>query len=491
MKILAKAIFGLAIVLLIALPAIGQDIPSEVILFKNVNVFDGKSDKLLMGYDVLVVKNLIKKVAKDIPTSGTYELDVKTGGLKPMEAPHTAEFGHANVVMIYEQEQTVKKEVKVNVIDGGGRTLMPGMIEGHGHVTYASPLLDMMLNQDITEQAIRAARRAHDYLMAGFTTVRDMGGNAFGLRKALDAGMFPGPRIYPSGPAIGQTTGHGDFRTANDGHPYFDGRERAGVAERLGWTKIADGPDEVRRAVRDNLFRGAAQIKLMAGGGVTSFTDPLFSTAYSAAELAAGVEEAKRYGTYVAVHAQTNAGVVASLDAGVISIEHGLILEEDTVKRMAKVGAYYCPQAFLALQDVSKNPMFQDPIQQEKNRQVAKGAPQAIEWAKKYGVKILWGSDLFFGDDAWVNFRQEFAYRDRFFTPIEQMVQVTGNNGEILGLSTWKNPYPHGPLGVIKEGAYADMLLIDGDPTKDIRLLMDSDNIDLIMKDGKIYKNKL
>jgi imidazolonepropionase-like amidohydrolase len=475
----------------IPVSVMAADVPAEVTLFKDVNVFDGKSDKLLMGYDVLVVKNMIKMVAKDIPTSGTYELDVTTGGLKPMETPHTAEFGHANVVMIYEQEQTVKKEVKVNVIDGGGRTLMPGMIEGHGHATYASPLLDMMLNQDITEQAIRAARRAHDYLMAGFTTVRDMGGNAFGLRKALDAGMFPGPRIYPSGPAIGQTTGHGDFRTANDGHPYFDGRERAGVAERLGWTKIADGPDEVRRAVRDNLFRGAAQIKLMAGGGVTSFTDPLFSSAYTAAELAAGVEEAKRYGTYVAVHAQTNAGVVAALDAGAISIEHGLILEEETVKRMAEIGAYYNPQAFLALQDVSKNPMFQDPIQQEKNREVAQGAPQAIEWAKQYGVKILWGSDLFFGDDAWVNFRQEFAYRDRFFEPIEQMIQVTGNNGEVLALSGWKNPYPHGALGVIQEGAYADILLIDGDPSKDIKILMDSNNIDLIMKDGVIYKNTL
>jgi imidazolonepropionase-like amidohydrolase len=475
----------------IPVSVMAADVPAEVTLFKDVNVFDGKSDKLLMGYDVLVVKNMIKMVAKDIPTSGTYELDVTTGGLKPMETPHTAEFGHANVVMIYEQEQTVKKEVKVNVIDGGGRTLMPGMIEGHGHATYASPLLDMMLNQDITEQAIRAARRAHDYLMAGFTTVRDMGGNAFGLRKALDAGMFPGPRIYPSGPAIGQTTGHGDFRTANDGHPYFDGRERAGVAERLGWTKIADGPDEVRRAVRDNLFRGAAQIKLMAGGGVTSFTDPLFSSAYTAAELAAGVEEAKRYGTYVAVHAQTNAGVVAALDAGAISIEHGLILEEETVKRMAEIGAYYNPQAFLALQDVSKNPMFQDPIQQEKNREVAQGAPQAIEWAKHYGVKILWGSDLFFGDDAWVNFRQEFAYRDRFFEPIEQMIQVTGNNGEVLALSGWKNPYPHGALGVIQEGAYADILLIDGDPSKDIKILMDSNNIDLIMKDGVIYKNTL
>jgi len=135
--------------------------------------------------------------------------------------------------------------------------------------------------------------------------------------------------------------------------------------------------------------------------------------------------------------------------------------------------------------------MFQDPIQQQKNRQVAEGAPQAIAWAKQYGVRILWGTDVFFGDDAFVNFRQEFAYRDRFFTPIEQMQQVTGNNGEILALSTWKDPYPHGDLGVIEEGAYADILLIDGDPTQDIRLFMDSDNIDLIMKDGRIYKNEL
>ena len=419
-------------------------------LFTNVHVFDGVQAQRIENANVLVEGNLIKTVSTD-----------------PIEADGAT------------------------VIDGGGRTLMPGMIEAHGHVTYASPLVAMLLQQDPNEQAIRSARRAHDYLMAGFTTVRDMGGNAFGVQKALDAGVFPGPRIYASGPSISQTTGHGDFRTANDGHPYFDGRAQGGVAEKLGWTKIADGVDEVRRAVRDNLFRGASQIKLMAGGGVTSFTDPLFAPQYSAEELAAGVEEAKRYGTYVAVHAQTNAGVVAALDAGAISIEHGLILEEETVKRMAEVGAYYDPQAFLALQDVSKNPMFQDPIQQEKNRQVAKGTPQAIEWAKQYGVKILWGSDVFFGDDAFQNFRQEFAYRDRFFTPIEQLQQVTGNNGEVLGRSGWKDPYPHGDLGVIKEGAYADILLIDGDPTRDIRLLMDSANIILIMKDGEIYKNAL
>jgi imidazolonepropionase-like amidohydrolase len=138
---------------------------------------------------------------------------------------------------------------------------MPGMIEAHGHVTYSSSLLDMMLNHDATEQAIYSARRAQDYLMAGFTTIRDMGGNSFGLQKALDAGVLSGPRIYSSGPPISQTSGHGDFRTANDGHPYFDGPDLGGVATRFHWTRIADGPDEVRRATRENLFRGAAQIK--------------------------------------------------------------------------------------------------------------------------------------------------------------------------------------------------------------------------------------
>jgi imidazolonepropionase-like amidohydrolase len=421
----------------------------ETILFTNIKVFNGVDEKLLDA-DVLVEGNLIKQVSEDI------------------KAPKGTQ-----------------------VIDGGGRTLMPGMIEAHGHVTYSSALLDMMLNHDATEQAIRSARRAQDYLMAGFTTVRDMGGNSVGVQKALDAGMFAGPRIYSSGPSISQTTGHGDFRTANDGHPYFDGKDRGGVANQLGWTRIADGVDEVRRATRDNLFRGAAQIKIMTGGGVTSFTDPLYAPQYSPEEIKAAVDEAKRYGTYVAVHAQTEAGVVAALDAGAISIEHGLILEESTVKRMAEVGAYYCPQAFLALQDVSGNPMFKDPVQKQKNLEVQKGAPQAIEWAKKYGVKFLWGTDVFFGDDAFVNFRQEFAYRDRFFKPIEQMKQVTGINGEVLALSNWKNPYPHGALGVIKEGAYADILLIEKDPTKDIKVLMDSDNLALIMKDGKIFKNQL
>jgi len=230
----------------------------------------------------------------------------------------------------------------------------------------------------------------------------------------------------------------------------------------------------------------------MASGGVTSFTDPLQAVQYTPEELAAAVEEATRYGTYVATHAQVDKSVVTSLDADVKSIEHGLVLEEKTLKRMAELGAYYCPQLFLALQDTSGNPMFQDPIQQAKLKMVAEGAPKAVKLAKKYGVKILWGTDVFFGDDSFVNFTKEFDFRERFFTPIEQMQQVTGNNGEVLALSGLKNPYPAGPLGVIKEGAYADIIIVDGDPTKDIRLLMDADkNIDLIMKDGKIFKNTI
>jgi imidazolonepropionase-like amidohydrolase len=432
-------------------PSNAEAPPPARTIFTNVHVFDGKNADRMMDANVLVEGSLIKTVSAE-----------------PISADGAT------------------------VIDGGGRTLMPGMIEAHGHVAYPSPLVQMLIGQDANEQAVRSARRAHDYLMAGFTTVRDMGGNSFGVKKALDAGVFPGPRIYPSGPSISQTTGHGDFRTAADGHPYFDGPDRAGTAERLGWTRLADGVDEVRRAVRDNLFHGAAQIKVMTSGGVTSFTDPLFAAQYTPEEIAAAVEEATRYGTYVAVHAQTEAGVVAALDAGALSIEHGLILEKKTVKRMAKVGAYYDPQLFLALQDTSGNPMFQDPIQQEKLRAVQKGAPEAVEMAKQYGVKFLWGTDVFFGDDAFKNFTQEFAYRDRFFTPVEQMQQVTGNNGEILARSGWKNPYPHGPLGVIAAGAYADILLVEGDPTQDIRLLMDADrHIDLIMKDGTIYKNEL
>jgi imidazolonepropionase-like amidohydrolase len=210
--------------------------PPKLTLISNVDIFDGKTETLQKNMHVLVKGNLIETVSNE-----------------PLAVIQTD---------------------NVTMIDGGGRTLMPGMIEAHGHITFASPLVKMLIGQDANEQAIRSARRAHDYLMAGFTTVRDMGGNSFGVQKALDAGMFPGPRIYTSGPAISQTSGHGDFRTALDGHPYFDGRDKAGVSERLGWTKLADGEDEVRRAVRDNCIAGRRRSNCTSAVGSRAFPIP-------------------------------------------------------------------------------------------------------------------------------------------------------------------------------------------------------------------------
>ncbi len=439
---------ALVVAMSFALPASAQD-ASGPILFTNVNVFDGVNKALIENTNVVVMGNKITEVSA--------EALAIAGG---------------------------------NVIDGGGRTLMPGMIEGHGHIMLHTDPVQLLITQDTFEQGARGTKRAQDYLMAGFTTVRDMGGNCFGVKKAIDADVFSGPRIFCGGASIGQTSGHGDFRMPSDGHPVIDGPEFGGAANRYKHTLIADGADDVRRTVREMLFRGASQIKILAGGGVTSFTDPLQAAQYTQEELKAAVEEATRYGTYVTVHAQLNNSVINALDAGVRVIEHGLVLEEDTVKRMKELGVFYSPQAFLPLQDVSGNPQFQAPIQQAKLAMVADGTRNAFALARKYDLKILWGTDVFGGDEIFKNFTQEFAFRDEFWSPIEQMLQITGNNAKVLALSGLKNPYPDAPLGVIQPGAYADIILVDGDPSKDIKILMDAkDNIDLIMKDGKIYKN--
>lgn len=430
--------------------AFAQDEPAGPILFTNVKVFNGTDQTLTENANVVVTGNMISAVS-------TEPLAVAGG----------------------------------RVIDGGGRTLMPGLIEGHAHIMLHTEPVALMVSQDTFEQGARAAARAKAYLDAGFTTVRDVGGNCFGVKKVIDAGVAAGPRIYCGGASIGQTSGHGDFRMPTDGHPRFDGYESSGSANIQKHSLIADGVDEVRAAVREMLFRGASQIKIHAGGGVTSFTDPLEAAQYTQEELNAAVEEAERYGTYVAVHAQVDNAVVASLDAGAKTIEHGHIMEEETMVRMAEEGVFWIPQAFLALQDVSGNPQFQNPIQQAKLAAVNAGAKQAFEWGIKHGVKTAWGSDVFGGDEVFANFRQEFAFRDEFYEPIEQMHQITGLNGEMLAMSGLKNPYPNGPLGVIAEGAYADIILIDGDPSQDISLLMDSDNVDLIMKDGVIFKSDI
>ena len=214
------------------------------------------------------------------------------------------------IKQISKEPLMVVQSDNVSIIDGGGNTLLPGLIEAHGHIMFASDL-PKLLNQDEFEQGVCAARRANDYLMQGFTTIRDCGGNSFGVKRALDQDIISGTRIYPSGAAIVETSGHGDFRSNVDGHPYYEGVENGANVNKWKHPLIADGTDEVRRAVRDQSLRGASQIKLHKGGGVTSFTDPLQAVQYTPEENKAAVEEASRYGTYILTHSQMKNSVIA------------------------------------------------------------------------------------------------------------------------------------------------------------------------------------
>lgn len=488
MKRLIAVLSILAMVAMLALPALAADIPSEVTLFKNVNIFDGQSDELLMGYDVLVVQNLIKKIDKDIRIADTYEIDVKTGGYKEIGSG-----GHAHdiqgygdkVVLVYEPEKKIKKEVNVRVIDGKGRTLMPGLIDAHWHTMFNFWPVSRVLSSDLGYLSIAAAKESRNTLLRGFTTVRDAGGNCFGVKKAADAGMVDGPRIYPSGPYIGQTSGHGDFRGPND-VPENPGTP-LDYMERVGHTLIADGVPDVLKRSREILRMGASQIKAMAGGGVSSLYDPLDVTEYTIEEAKAVCDVAKTWNTYVMIHANTDAAIRIWIDAGAMSVEHGFFIEADTAKMMAEKGVWWCMQPMsVGDEDAFK---FENPISTAKYEQCVAGLEKAIAYTKKYKVKTAFGTDMLF-DPALAAKQGKFLSKmKKWYTPYEALKMATYDNAQLLKLSGPRDPYP-GELGVVKEGALADLILVDGDPLENLDLVADpGKNFVVIMKDGKIYKN--
>lgn len=421
----------------------------SMILLENVRVFDGIHDQLTDITSVLVENNFIKEIS-----------------------PNGTAADNATI------------------IDGGGRVLMPGLIEAHGHLSLNTNPVEIGNRRTWDYIGVLMGKEAERYLMRGFTTVRDAGGPVFGLKQAIDEGLVNGPRIFPSGAVISQTSGHGDFRNYNGTSSYFTG-VKYNFTE-LGFCFLADGVTEVQKAVRENLRMQASQIKVMAGGGVTSFYDPLDITQYTLEETKTAVAEAERWGTYVMTHTYTDHAINQALDAGVKCIEHGMLIKEDTMKRIADVGAWLSLQAFLVLLPVEKNPMLSSPAQRTKMQQVQDAAKNEFQWASDYGVKVAWGTDLFGARQAYDNVMNEFAFRAPFFSHGEQLKQVTGNNGELLSLSGIRNPYPEGKLGVIEPGAYADLLIVEGNPLEDIRVMMNpEDNLKLIAKDGKVYKNTL
>ncbi|MEZ8384225.1 amidohydrolase family protein [Vibrio splendidus] len=432
-------------------------------LFTNVDIFNGTENKLYEDHHVLVEDNLIKQISAS-----------------PIEAGDAV------------------------VIDGEGKTLMPGLIDGHAHVMINYNFGDIETNKDLTDISIHATQVAKRYLDDGFTTVRDMGGPAFGLTREIEAGNVIGPRIYPSGAFISQTSGHGDFRDRSD--PGFTPNSVGDISnfERMGIGAVADGVPEVLKATRLNLRNGATQIKIMAGGGGSSRFDPIDTTQYSVDETCAIVEAAKDWNTYVAAHTFNDRSVNRLLDCGVKSFEHGFFINDETMKRIAKEGGYVVPQMWGLSPDLAKNPL----MPAEKLPMVAQLQEEYGDYGKRLlenNVKVVFASDYVGADsDAERARRYEIYWRTQAFgSNFEVLKQMTSTAGEMLAMSGPRGT-TQGKLGVIENGAVADILLIDGNPLEDMAVIgatpewFDADpeyktidTIKLVMKDGVVYRNEM
>lgn len=420
--------------------------PSGPIAFQNVRVFDGTSDRLRDGLTVTVDGTRIRSIAAhaDVPAPG------------------------------------------VTIIDGGGRTLMPGLIDCHWHAMMAAIGLTTLMTADIGYINLVAGDEAEKTLMRGFTSVRDMAGPSFGLKRAIDTGLIPGPRIWPSGAMISQTSGHGDFRLPYEVPAPYDAPLSRG--EMVGGGMIADGVDQVLKRVREQLMLGATQIKLSAGGGVASNYDPLDVSQYTEAEFRAAVDAAENWDTYVAVHAYTPRAIQMAVRSGVRCIEHGQLMDDETAAMLAENGVWLSSQPFL--DDEDANPQPEGSANRAKQLQMSQGTDTAFNLAKKHGLKTAWGTDTLF--DAGLTKRQgaQLAKMKRWYSATEILKMATGTNAELLAMSGLRNPYP-GKLGVVEVDALADLLLVDGDPTVDIDRVADPNNFKIIMKDGRLYKNEL
>ncbi|MDD9156634.1 amidohydrolase family protein [Aliivibrio sp. S4TY2] len=433
-------------------------------LFTNVDIFNGTENKLYEDHYVLVENNLIKTISA-----------------KPIEAGDAV------------------------VINGEGKTLMPGLIEGHGHLQMnGSSLPDIENNRNWEELAARSAARAESALMSGFTTWRDAGGMGAGLKKTIDSGELDGPRIYPSGAFIGPTGSHADFRNFNTPNETFNGPISSGG--RLGMSCTADSIGDIKACARQNYMQGATQIKLMSSGGVASSFDPWQLNAYSLEELKAAVEVADAYGSYAMSHAYSKVSLLRNVEAGVKTLEHAFMFDKDVAKAMKENGTYMTTNmtAFSPylgeIEAINSNPAS---ARKAKTAQAAFGG--YIENVKKYKPKLGFHVDCVGGVAACEQQADHSIYLSgKFFGNFYTLISMTSVNGEIVKLSgETLDPYFEGKLGVIEPGAYADILLVDGNPLKDLSVIganekwFDAparegiDGIKLIMKDGKIYKNTL
>jgi imidazolonepropionase-like amidohydrolase len=443
-KMIKHSLVALVALVCISSAAFAQESKANATLIQNVKIFDGRNEKLTEGMSVLVEGNKIVRIAKTIP------------------APTGA-----------------------TVIDAGGRVMTPGFIASHEHVLMQASVGELM-TCDERFVAYVGVQTARTYLMNGFTSIRDASGNTFSLKKAIDRGIVEGPRIYPSGPMISQTSGHSDHRHDAQRSKLIGGEDDLFV--QYGDMAIADGVPEVLKATREALRRGASQIKIAVGGGTGSYADPLDVVEFTPEEIRAAVQAASDWGTYVMAHVYNNEGIRRAIDNGVKSIEHANLIDEATLLYMKEKDIWLSPQVIV----FTFIPKGYTEDQANKHRQAYAGIDNMLQTAKKIGfTKIAFGSDIITDPETMARINEEFVFRTKWFTPAEVLRQATSSSAELLALSGPRNPYP-GKLGVIEEGAYADILLINGNPLEDISILTKSEeNLALIMKDGVIYKNTI
>jgi len=406
----------------------------SAILFRNARILDVNAGGVLHEHDVLVVDGRIMEISDSAIRTST-----------------------------------------ATVLDARGKVLMPGLCDAHVHTVSATNSFLELQTWSPFYAASRMRGVLEGMLRRGFTTVRDAGGADWGIAAAVEEGYVDGPRILYCGKALSQTGGHGDMRRPGENF------EQCLCCPGLG--RLCDGVAEIRKAVRDEIRKGATHIKLMASGGIASPTDRITSTQFSIEEMRAAVEEAEAANIYCMAHAYTARAIRRALESGVRSIEHGNMVDEETVPLYIEKGAFFVPTLvilFTMAKEGERHGLL--PHVLEKVPEVFEHGARALEMCYRRGVKIVYGTDLL----GTMHDRQseEFLIRAEIQRPIDVIRSATSVAAELFQLS--------GEIGVVAQGARADLLLVDGDPIADLGLLQDQGkHLHVIMKDGKLFKNLL
>ncbi|MCY9862650.1 amidohydrolase family protein [Vibrio coralliirubri] len=417
-------------------------------LITNANVFNGVDNNLIENVSILIEDNLITQIGEIDPT------------------------------------------IADETIDAQGGTVMPGLIDAHVHITLSAPfnVIDTMTREEV---AIRSAKISEEMLMRGFTTIRDVAGNTLGLKNSIDNGYATGPRILPSMAAISQTCGHSDYRQNQAQERLANGHEDSPMMK-LGAMKVADGRSEVLKAVREQLFMGASQIKIMAGGGASSTFDPLDTLQFTSEEMKAAVDAASDYGTYVAAHIHTSDAMRRAAEAGVMSFEHATIMDDDIAEIIKEKGIWVIPSYFTSSLIAERKIPLPNEETYRKTERVGKAMFKSAELIKKYDIQnIAFGTDCVGETNVHATQLNELGAIEQVFDTITALRMATSNCGRLFEMSTYQHPYQEGKLGQVVEGAYADLLIIDGNPLEGVACVANTETQKLIMKDGKVYKNTL